>query len=309
VAGAIEPDGGGRGAVRVDVEVRPPWPYRRPRAGFDGVARVRGAAIRRLVHVEGQPVLVGAVTAPDRVRLAARAPSRDLAEEGIARWRFALGVDDDLAPFYERFRFDPLVGPLVRREPARRVHRRPEPFEALAWAVTEQLIESERAAAIQREIVRRHGRRGPEPELRDLPAAATVASLAPAELERCGLAAARAQALIRAAREVAAGRVDLRAADPDPGWRRLRSIPGIGAWTIEILALHGQGRLDVVPAGDLAHLKLVGRLTTGRPGARATEDDVRAFYARFDPWAGLAAEHLLAGWARGAFSAGAARAA
>lgn len=299
----------GLGAVRVDVEARPPWPYRRPRAGFDGVARVRGPSIRRLLHVDGLPVVVGAVTARGSVRLAARADTRELAEEGIARWRFALGVDDDLAPFYERFRFDPLLGPLVRRDPALRVHRRPEPFEALAWAVTEQLIESGRAAEIQRAIVGRHGRRGPEPGLRDLPAASTVAGLAPAELERCGLAAARARALIRAAREVATGRVDLRASDPAPGWRRLRAISGIGPWTVEVLALHGQGRLDIVPAGDLAHLKLVGRLTTGRPAARAAEDEVRAFYARFDPWAGLAAEHLLAGSARGAVPAGAARAA
>ena len=70
--------------------------------------------------------------------------------------------------------------------------------------------------------------------------------------------------------EVAAGRVDLRAPDHERGWRRLRTIPGIGAWTVESLALHGQGRYDQLPAGDLAYLKLVGRLRTGNPRARAT---------------------------------------
>ena len=36
-----------------------------------------------------------------------------------------------------------------------------------------------------------------------------------------------------------------------------------------MLALHGQGRYDQVPAGDLGLLKLVGRLRTGNPHARA----------------------------------------
>lgn len=291
------------GSVRVDAEVVPAWPCRRPRAGFDGVARVRGPAVRRLLHVDGLPAVVGAVVAPDRVHLAASAPTRPAAETALARWRFALGVDDDLRPFHERFRFDPLLGPLIRRDPALRVMRRPEPFEALAWAVVGQLIEADRAAEIEREIVRRHGRRDPATGLRDLPSAAQVAALAPFQLEACGLAASRSLALIRAAREVASGRADLRADDPEPGWRRLRAIPGIGAWTVECLALHGQGRLDVVPAGDLAHLKIVGRLTTGRPKVRATEAQVRAFYARYDPWAGLAAQYLMAAWARGALPA------
>ncbi len=73
--------------------------------------------------------------------------------------RFALGVDDDLRGFHERFRFDPLIGPSVRARPWLRVRRRPEPFEALAWAVCEQLIDFPRAAAIQRRIVFRLGPR------------------------------------------------------------------------------------------------------------------------------------------------------
>ncbi len=73
--------------------------------------------------------------------------------------RFAVGVDDDLRAFHERFRFDPLIGPAVRALPHLRVRRRPEPFEALAWAVCEQLIEFERACEIERRIVWRGGRR------------------------------------------------------------------------------------------------------------------------------------------------------
>jgi 3-methyladenine DNA glycosylase/8-oxoguanine DNA glycosylase len=60
-----------------------------------------------------------------------------------------------------------------------------------------------------------------------------------------------------------------------------------------MLALHGLGRLDVVPAGDLGYLKLVGRLTTGNPKAIADEAEVRGFFAPYAPWAGLAASHLI----------------
>ncbi|MDQ6916077.1 MAG: DNA-3-methyladenine glycosylase 2 family protein, partial [Actinomycetota bacterium] len=96
------------------------------------------------------------------------------------------------------------------------------------------------------------------------------------------------------AREVAAGRIDLHAPDHERAWRRLRAIPGIGRWTVEMLALRGQGRYDQVPAGDLNFLEAVGRLRTGKPHARATEDEVREVLAPYHPWAGLAGAYLLA---------------
>jgi 3-methyladenine DNA glycosylase/8-oxoguanine DNA glycosylase len=61
-----------------------------------------------------------------------------------------------------------------------------------------------------------------------------------------------------------------------------------------MLALTGQGRLDQLPAGDLAYLKLVGRLRSGGdPHARATEDEVVELFAPYAPWAGLAGLHAL----------------
>jgi 3-methyladenine DNA glycosylase/8-oxoguanine DNA glycosylase len=80
----------------------------------------------------------------------------------------------------------------------------------------------------------------------------------------------------------------------EAGWRRLRTIHGIGSWTVEILALGGQGRLDQIPAGDLGLTKLVGRLLSGGdPWARASEQQVRHFFARFGRWQGLAANYAL----------------
>jgi 3-methyladenine DNA glycosylase/8-oxoguanine DNA glycosylase len=281
--------------VEVRREVRPVWPYRLPRAGFDGVLRRRrDGGLERLLHIEGSPAIVRVgQPARDRVVLVAGADSPDVAEEAVRRMRFALGVDDDLRPFYERFRSDPLIGRSVRARPHLRVIRRPDPFEALAWAICEQLIEIERATAIQRRIVARLGRRCPTTGLRDLPTPATLAGTAPALLQAMDLSAGRAIALRRAAREVAAGRADLTAPDHERAWRRLRAIPGIGSWTIEMLALYGQGRYDQLPAGDLGYLRAVGRIVTGNPRARVTEDEVRAFFTPYEGWAGLAGVHVL----------------
>jgi len=261
---------------------------------MDGVLRRDGAVRTRLVHVEDDAAVVRlAQPSAGRIVLGATAERADVAEEAIARMCFALGVDDDLRPFYERFRSDPLIGPSVRARPWIRVTRRPEPFEALAWAITEQLIEFVRAAAIQRRLVRRWGRRCARTGLRDVPDASTLSGVAPAELQSCDLSAGRALTLIRCAREVTAGRVDLRAPDHERGWERLRRIPGVGSWTIELLALQGQGRYDQLPAGDLNYLKLVGRLHSGgNPHARATEEDVRELFAPYGEWAALAAAHL-----------------
>ncbi|WP_205697270.1 DNA-3-methyladenine glycosylase [Conexibacter sp. SYSU D00693] len=285
--------------VEVRREVVPPWPFRLPRGGMDGVLRRHGQVLERLLHVDGEPAVVRvAQPSATRVVLGARAAREDLAEEAIARMRFALGVDDDLRPFHDRFRDDPLIGASVRRRPWLRIRRRPEPFEALAWAVTEQLIETVRAFAIQRRIVRALGPTAlgwdGATVLRDVPSPAAIAGCAPALLESFDLAASRSLALCRAAREVARGRVDLRDPDHERGWRRLTAIPGIGQWTVDVLALHGQGRLDVIPAGDLGYLKWIGRVQSGGdPKAVGEEADVRALFARYDGWAGLAGAHAL----------------
>lgn len=289
---------GDRGyALEIRREVRPRWTFRLSRrVGLDRVARIRGGVLHRLLHCSEEPVVIRvAQVSADRVLFGAQADTREVAEWGIERMRAALGVDLDLRPFYERFRFDPLIGAAVRSNPGLRPHGRPDPFEALAWTVCEQLIEYERAAAIQRRLVFKLGRRCVISGLNDSPSAAVLATQAPALFESFGLTETRALALAKVAREVAAGRVDLYDPDHERGWRRLRTIRGVGSWTLETMALIGQGRLDQLPAGDLAYLKLVGRLHSPDPRARATEDEVRELFAPYEPWRGLAGLHALSG--------------
>lgn len=298
--------------MTLEVEVRPPSPYRLPRGSSDRTLRVRGGVATRLLHVEGSPVLVRAwQSARDRVRFRAEAidpdrvtcpeidgapdggtARREQLEEAVARMRCALWVDADLSDFYRRFRRDPLVGPLIRRKPHFRPQGRPWPWEALAAAVVGQLIEARQAALIERRIAGRWGSRlgdGRE-ALRDVPGPAAIAGRAPAEIESMELVGKRAVALRRLARDVAAGRCRIESPEAD---KRLLAMPQIGPWTVQCLGLFGRNEFDSLPAGDLGYVKLIGRLAG--LGRRATIPEVEAFYAPYEPYRGLVGTLTLAG--------------
>jgi 3-methyladenine DNA glycosylase/8-oxoguanine DNA glycosylase len=264
-----------------------------PGAGRDGVMRRRGRAIVRAIHHGDECAVVAAWASGGAVRIRARARSRVAAEFAGERMRYALNLDHDLRPFHAEFKRDPLIGPAIRRFPWIRPSRIADPFQALAWAIAEQLIEVERAFAIQRRLTFRYGRRSQCGTLVDSPSASELAARAPAELQACDLSAGRALALALCAREVARGRVDLDRPDHEAGWARLLRVAGVGPWTIEKLALHGQGRDDMLPAGDLAYIKLVGRLLD--LGRRATVDEVRELFAPYGEYAGLAGIYAQAG--------------
>jgi 3-methyladenine DNA glycosylase/8-oxoguanine DNA glycosylase len=312
----------------IEERVLPRWPYRMPRSsGGDGVVRSREGVAERLLHVGHAPIRVrawrtrdgyvhiraesidpGSVVHPIEVEDALPAdqlPPAGEAELSVAieRIRFSLAVEADMGEFFHAFKRDPLLGPTIHHKPWVRPRRRPWPWEALCWAITAQLIESSRAAAIQRRILRRWApsylpnqpaprrRRERSWPLRDVPSAAVIAGRAPAELASMDLSQGRSVAMVRCAREVARGRARLEDSRSD---RRLLRITEIGPWTIQCLGLHGRGDPDSLPAGDLAYVKLVGHLAG--LGRRATVEEVEEYFAPYAPFRGLAGAFALVGW-------------
>lgn len=317
--------------VEVRAEIRPPGPYRLPGPSAEGLVRRRGDVLFRLLRVEGHDVLLRAAQRPDgtvvagaRVdgerpaverragrgtpgrgpvassSLVARGDPEAAAREALRRWRFALGCDLDLRPFLAAHRHDPLIGDSLRRRPWLRPARRPSVFEALLCAVCEQLIAFEDAVVIQRRVIARFGTVRPpdrpsHPLLREAPDAAVVAGrLVPADFESCGLAPGRAATVHRAARELDSGRID---GGPDADHARLLArlgrLPGVGSWTLALVATQALGRVDLPPSGDLGLVKALGRIRTGDPRARVAEAEVDAWLAPYAPWGALAAAHLL----------------
>ncbi|MFA4929398.1 MAG: hypothetical protein WC558_12850 [Patulibacter sp.] len=297
--------------TEVRAEVVPPGPYRLPRASADGLLRQRGGVLFRFVRRDGHDVLLRAAQLRDgrvvvgaavaRSDAAATADPRTALAAALGDWRHALGCDVDLRPFVAAHRRDPLIGASLRTRPWLRPARRLSVFESVLAAITEQLIAYEDAVVIQRRVIARHGTALPalrpsHPRLRETPDAATVAArLIPAHFEACGLAPSRAVSLHRAAREIASGRIEVGPrADADRVLARLERIPGIGTWTLALVATQALGRFDRAPSGDLNLVKALGRLRTGDPRARVEEHEVDAWLARYAPWGALAAAHIMA---------------
>ena len=115
--------------------MRPRFAGRLPRSGGgDGVMRVREGVVERLLHVGPCPVRVRAWHVRTGIRIRAErveprhsihfdhsfeceAAGREHLELAIDRIRFALAIDDDMSDFFETFKADPLIGPVIHRRP------------------------------------------------------------------------------------------------------------------------------------------------------------------------------------------------
>src|SRR3954470_5485197 len=255
--------------------VQPAWPSEPPRsAGPGGLLRLDGRVVRRAMVIDDELLLAEAAWRGDVVHLRGD-------ERAIERLRFVLALDDDLAPFHRAHRNDPLLGRIIKARPRLRVLRKPEPFEALAWAVIEQLIDTQAAGNIAWAFTRRYGTRHASGAWA---APAREAFQNQAALEQAGLAPTQARTLARVAR------VPL---------ERAGTVRGIGEWTLAHLDLFGYGSYDVRLAKDVGMRNAYARMAGVRTGS-ITEEEFRVILDRFAPWQGLAAMYMVAGgWRSG----------
>ena len=274
--------------------VHPAWISEPPRsAGPGGLLEIRGNVVRRAMRrgiAEGMPVTSEARQNGELMLAEAAWRGDEVLLRGepaaIERLRFVLALDDDLAPFHRVHRSDPLLGRVIRARPRLRVLRKPEPFEALAWAIIEQLIDTQAAGDIAWAFTRRFGARHPAGPWAAPPREAFANQAA---LEAAGLAPTQARTLARVARS-----------GVDPTDRaRLSAMPGIGEWTLAHLDLFGFGRYDVPLAKDVGMRNAYARVAGVRTGS-VTEEEFAEVLERYRPWQGLAAMYLVAaGWRSG----------
>ncbi len=112
------------------------------------------------------------------------------------------------------------------------------------------------------------------------------ATLATADLDGLGLTRARADALVALARAAADGRLDF-GSSVDDVTAALESLPGLGPWTAQYVALRALGEPDAFPAEDLVLRRMAA--SNGEPLTP------RALLARAEawrPWRGYAVLHL-----------------
>jgi AraC family transcriptional regulator of adaptative response / DNA-3-methyladenine glycosylase II len=117
-----------------------------------------------------------------------------------------------------------------------------------------------------------------------------MAVLAEAQDGTLAMPAARRQTVRALAHAIASGKVDLGpGADWDLARSALGAVPGIGPWTIELVALRGLGDPDAFTPTDLGVRLAAAAL--GLPGSPAA---LTRRAAPWRPWRGYAVQYLWA---------------
>ncbi|HEX6654985.1 MAG TPA: DNA-3-methyladenine glycosylase 2 family protein [Candidatus Limnocylindria bacterium] len=141
----------------------------------------------------------------------------------------------------------PLLAAVARAHPGLRLPRTNRPFEALLPAICEQKVTGREARAAFQGIVRTFGRPAPGPAgLRLPPEPAVLAAQPYFAFHRFGLEQRRADIIRRAA--ALAPRLEDR--PPAEVEQLLRSVPGIGPWTVAEVMRVSFGDADAVSVGD-----------------------------------------------------------
>src|SRR5262249_42630861 len=162
-----------------------------------------------------------------------------------------LDLDADPLAIDEALGADPLLAPLVRAAPGRRVPGAVDGAELAVRAVLGQQISVAGARTLAGRLTAAFGAPLPEHAGALAHAFPTAAALAAADPASLPLTRSRAFALVTLCRALADGDVALDpGADRDEARERLLTLPGIGPWTAEYVAMRALGDPDAFPATD-----------------------------------------------------------
>ncbi len=253
---------------------------------------------RRVLVVDGVAVevaveSVGPTEAPRLAVSVAPPEPHGVRQQAIARLlRLLLGLDVDLDRFYRGAAREEWLAPLVARFPGLKPPVMPTVFEALVSGIACQQLSIAAGMHVLGRFSNAYGvefgghHAFPQPE--DLLRASSE------DLRGIGFSTRKAEAILRLAREIEDGRLDLEGLarlDTDEVTRRLCDLPGIGRWTAQYVALRALRRLDTFPTDDVGGRNNLQRLL-GLPG-RPNLAETQAILERWRPYQGLVYFYLL----------------
>jgi len=202
------------------------------------------------------------------------------AAEAIGGVPTLLGAADDASGF-EPGRH-PLVARLHRENPGLRLARTGRVLPALVPSVLGQKVTGVEAKSAWRVLVTRHGEAPPGPAphgMRVVPTAAVWRRIPSWEWHRAGVGPQRSDTLMRVF--AVADALERTAALPSAeAGRRMRTVVGLGAWTVAETLQRSHGDPDAVSVGDLHLCKRVG---TALAGYRVDDDGMLEL---LEPWHG-----------------------
>jgi len=256
-----------------------------------GVEEWRDGSYRRTLRLSHGPGVVSLRPSPDYVACQlALADLRDLAM-AISRCRRLLDLDADPVAVCEQLREDSVLAPLIDKAPGRRVPRTVDAEEFAIRAVIGQQVSTAAARTHAGRLADRLGEQVEDPGgglTRLFPDMAVLAAADPDGV--LAVPRSRKRTLIALAGAIAAGDVDLSAgADWQLARSQLATVPGLGPWTIEVIAMRGLGDPDAFPATDLGVRHAAKGLGLPYSPAALTR---RAEPWR--PWRGYAVQYLWA---------------
>jgi AraC family transcriptional regulator of adaptative response / DNA-3-methyladenine glycosylase II len=291
------------GFLSVRLAYRPPYDWDAMlsflrHGAIPGVEMVSGNSYRRSIGF-GQHRGVLSVTPADgnRVDVAIRFPDMAALPQIIARVRrvFDLAADPDTIGAH--LALDPMLAPLVAARPGLRVPGAWDGFELAARAIFGQQITVAAATKLLGGLVQQHGQPLPE-GISDVEGLThlfpTSAHIAGVDLTTLGMPPARAMAVTSLAQTISADPAIFgRGASLDEAIAKLRSLPGIGEWTAQYIAMRELREPDAFPAADIGLL----RAMAAADGKRPSPAGLLSRAERWRPWRAYAALHL---WAAGA---------
>jgi len=264
----VDPPPDGDGALCVRLGYRPPYDidgvlrFFRDRA-VAGVEAVEGLEIRRtLACPHGDRVLSGWTRArfvPERheVHLSIAPVLMPVLGAVLQRQRQALDLDADPALI------DPAMAALpVPPRPGLRVPGGVDGFEIAVRVILGQQVTVAAARTLTRRLVEALGEPivTPFADLhRSFPSASAIASADPESIGRLGIVRQRVRALQALAQAVHDGAIELhRGAALEATMEALRALPGIGEWTVQLIALRALAWPDAFPSTDIGLLNALG---------------------------------------------------
>jgi AraC family transcriptional regulator of adaptative response / DNA-3-methyladenine glycosylase II len=283
------------GGLDLRLAFRPPLAWdaivaRLARHACPGVEAVEPDVYRRTIEIDGHPGVIELhrPVEPDHLRLRVHLPRWEGLIHVVDQARRVFDLDADPAPIADALGHDPLLAPSVDACPGMRVAGAWDPFESAVRVVLGQQVGVRSANTFAGRLVERLGTAVPGLAAFGLthcfPDAATVAK---ADLEGIGLTGARAATVQALATAVATGDVVLDGARGlDETVAALVTVPGVGAWTAQCIAM-ACGERDAFPAGDLG---LRRAASSSEPLIATGELEARADAWR--PWRAYAAAHL-----------------
>jgi len=255
-----------------------------------GCEEVRDGAYRRTVRL---PLGSGVVALrPEADHIACRLVLDDLRDLPAAksRCRWLLDLDADPEAVTEVLAADPALAPGVRASPGRRVPRSVDEREMALRVVLGQQVSTGAARTHAARLVTSYGtpivdREGGLTHV--FPTPEELVELDPSTL---ALPHARRRCVAALVQALADGELEL---GPDADWARARhqlaALPGVGPWTVEMIAMRALGDPDAFPSGDLGVQRGAGALGLG-----TTRAALAARATSWRPWRAYAVQYLWA---------------